>query len=93
MWERAMDMRTEYPRVYYLAALPEHWVIRSAPDTCWLVAEQQAWAGRSRYDGPVTDLQTTSPQTARLVLEQLGLPTGAYALPNESQSHYETIAG
>jgi hypothetical protein len=78
--------------MHYLAAWPEYWIIRSAPDAFWLVGDRQPWTTRCRYHGPITDRQTPSPQVARLVLEQLGLPTGVYTRPNESQSHYETIA-
>jgi hypothetical protein len=88
-----MDTSTEYPRVHYLAAWPEHWVIRSAPDAFWLVGDRQPWTARRHYGGPLADLRTPSPQTARLVLGQLGLPTRAYTLPHESQSHYATITG
>jgi hypothetical protein len=86
-----MTTPAEYPRVHYLARLPEYWIVRSAPDAYWLVGDRQPWTARRRYGGPTTGLLHPSPQTARLVLEQFGLSTGAYAPPNESRSQYETI--
>ena len=83
----------EYPQVHYLAALPECWIIHAARGVAWLVGDRQPWATRRRYRGPTTSLRHPSPQTARLVLEQLGLSTGAYAPPNESQSQYGAITG
>jgi hypothetical protein len=88
-----MDTQTVYPRVHYLAAWPGHWVIHAAPGVAWLVGDQQPWPARRRYLGPTSALQHPSPQTARRVLEQLGLSTAAYALLSESRSHYASITG
>jgi hypothetical protein len=62
-----------YPRVNYLDALPEHWVVAIGPGAYWLVGTQQPWSARRSYRSPATALRRPSPATARLVLRQLGL--------------------